>query len=92
MIEHTNLNYTQVFRLIRQNKFLVAGNTILKIYGQLNCSSGIRMKKENRVFFTNETEAKLFYFRPCGHCMKAEYRQWKLSKKQVEKARLNAQL
>ena len=31
------------------------------------------MKKENRVFFRSETEAKQLGFRPCGHCMKLKY-------------------
>nr|WP_317126867.1 Ada metal-binding domain-containing protein [Chryseobacterium bernardetii] len=36
------------------------------------------MKKENRVFFTDESEALQNGYRPCGHCMKESYRQWKL--------------
>jgi len=36
----------------------------------LNCHSGKRMKKENRVFFKNENEAISLGFRPCKNCMK----------------------
>jgi len=43
----------------------------------LNCKSGKRMKKENRVFFSTENEAIKSNFRPCGHCMKTEYKKWK---------------
>ncbi len=56
---------------------IAAGNARLKIFGRLNCSSGKRMKKVNRVFFTSVQEAYEHHFRPCGHCMKAEYKQWK---------------
>jgi methylphosphotriester-DNA--protein-cysteine methyltransferase len=31
------------------------------------------MKKENRVFFRSEREAKQCGFRPCGHCMKLKH-------------------
>ena len=54
-----------------------AGNKVLKIYGRLNCRSGKRMKKKNRVFFQSEDEALALGFRPCGHCMKEEYKKWK---------------
>lgn len=35
------------------------------------------MKKENRVFFQSEKEALHFGFRPCGHCLKEKFKQWK---------------
>lgn len=35
------------------------------------------MKRENRVFFLSENEARQNSFRPCGHCMKTEYQNWK---------------
>jgi len=35
------------------------------------------MKKTNRVFFNSEMEAKAQGFRPCGHCMKVNYKAWK---------------
>jgi len=70
MRKNSDLNGTEIFRLIRESKIRFAGNVKLKIYGRLNCWSGKRMKKENRVFFENETEAIQSGFRPCGHCMK----------------------
>lgn len=78
MIDH--LQVKSLFRLIRAGKIRYAGNKRLKIYGTLHCSSGKRMKKENRVFFTNEKEAARLGFRPCGHCMRASYLQWKVTK------------
>lgn len=55
----------------------MGGNLKLKIYGKLNCKSGKRMKKQNRVFFSSEEEAIEHNFRPCGHCMKSKYKTWK---------------
>ncbi|MGD1841975.1 MAG: Ada metal-binding domain-containing protein [Thermonemataceae bacterium] len=56
---------------------MLAGNKKLKIFGTLQCSSGKRMKSEHRVFFSSVVEAKAYGFRPCGHCMRASYNQWK---------------
>jgi methylphosphotriester-DNA--protein-cysteine methyltransferase len=69
MICHTELNQ-QLFKLIRNHEIQFAGNSKLKIYGRLNCHSGKRMKKENRVFFTSEAEAISLGFRPCKNCMR----------------------
>ena len=63
--------------LIRKREINWAGNQALKIYGTLRCRSGKRMKKENRVFFKSDDEAVRAGFRPCGHCLFAEYRKWK---------------
>jgi methylphosphotriester-DNA--protein-cysteine methyltransferase len=35
------------------------------------------MKMENRVFFASEKEAVDEGYRPCGHCMKEQYKLWK---------------
>ncbi len=37
------------------------------------------MKRENRVFFSSEVEANNQGYRPCGHCMKSEYKKWTYS-------------
>lgn len=63
--------------LIRRGEIVLAGNKRLKIYGRLRCASGKRMRKENRIFFKSEMEAIENGFRPCGHCMKTEFRAWK---------------
>lgn len=39
-----------------------------KIFGRLDCKSGMRMKKENRVFFFNLEDAVLAGYRPCKKC------------------------
>ena len=80
MITHEKLG-TNAFARSRQLKILIekglveiAGNKKLKIYGQLDCSSGKRMKVENRIFFSSEEEAIRLGYRPCGHCMREAYR------------------
>jgi methylphosphotriester-DNA--protein-cysteine methyltransferase len=39
-----------------------------KIFGRLDCSSGMRMKKENRVFFLTLEDAVNEGYRPCMNC------------------------
>jgi methylphosphotriester-DNA--protein-cysteine methyltransferase len=75
MYRHIDLSKQVFIRMIRNNSIQYAGNVRLKIFGHLNCKSGKRMKKENRVFFKTETEAISAGFRPCGHCMPIRYRE-----------------
>lgn len=77
MLQHSQLSDPELRSKIRKQEIRLGGNKKLKIYGLLNCTSGKRMKRENRVFFTDEQEALYHRFRPCGHCMKEEYQQWK---------------
>ena len=39
-----------------------------KIFGRLDCKSGIRMKRENRVFFLAWEDAIAEGYRPCKNC------------------------
>lgn len=78
MIFHSAITDAALRIKIRQGKISVAGNRKLKIYGTLHCKSGKRMKKETRVFFVSEKDAFKNDYRPCGHCMKGKYRQWKI--------------
>jgi len=39
-----------------------------KIFGRLDCTSGMRMKKENRVFFLTWKDAIAEGYRPCKLC------------------------
>lgn len=39
-----------------------------KIFGRLDCKSGMRMKKENRVFFLTWEDAIRACYRPCKNC------------------------
>jgi len=76
MIHHTEV-YENINNLIHNGKVRFAGNSKLKIYGLLSCSSGKRMNINNRVFFESIEEAEQLGYRPCGHCMHKEYMQWK---------------
>jgi methylphosphotriester-DNA--protein-cysteine methyltransferase len=77
MIKHAEISPREFFSLIRDGSIQLAGNRHLKIYGLMNCTSGKRIKKPNRVFFETETEAIRLGFRPCGHCMRERFLQWK---------------
>jgi methylphosphotriester-DNA--protein-cysteine methyltransferase len=77
MIEHSKLTDPQTRSLIRAGVLNFGGNRRLKIYGSLNCRSGKKMHRKNRVFFTSTDEARNLGYRPCGHCMKKEYIIWK---------------
>jgi methylphosphotriester-DNA--protein-cysteine methyltransferase len=77
MYRHIELGKIELLQKIQDHSIQYAGNARLKIFGRLNCKSGKRMKKENRVFFTTEMEAISSGFRPCGHCMHARYRETK---------------
>jgi methylphosphotriester-DNA--protein-cysteine methyltransferase len=80
VIKHSNISNVELRSLIRQGKINFGGNRKLKIYGLLKCKSGKRMKKENRVFFSSVAEALENNYRPCGNCMRVEYRKWKAGK------------
>lgn len=64
-------------RYLRKRIICYGGNMKLKIFGTLHCSSGKRMKKENRVFFQTSSDAIEYGYRPCGNCMKKAYKNWK---------------
>jgi methylphosphotriester-DNA--protein-cysteine methyltransferase len=76
MTKHIYISDRELLTQIRQKEIVFGGNHQLKIYGTLKCRSGRRMKKENRVFFKTAGEAIEKGYRPCGHCMKNEYRTW----------------
>jgi hypothetical protein len=83
MIRHTalgNMVYgrsKKLKQLIDAGEIELAGNVKLKIYGRVKFASGKMLKTENRVFFASATEAVEAGYRPCGHCMKQAYQQWK---------------
>lgn len=77
MILHTEIKDDDLRSQIRNGRVCYAGNSKLKIFGLLQCSSGKRMKRENRVFFSSEQEPRNKNYRPCGHCMKTAYKEWK---------------
>jgi len=80
MTRHNDIDRQELRKEIKNRSIQYAGNSKLKIFGLLSCRSGKRMKNKNRVFFKTETEAIAAGFRPCGHCMRDQYRRWKLTK------------
>ena len=77
MVTHSKINKKALVNLIRADKIRYGGNARLKIYGTLECNSGKRMSRKNRVFFASVDEARKAGFRPCGNCMRLEYLKWK---------------
>ncbi len=83
MIHHIDLGDNAASRkkrvgsLIRSGAITLGGYKKAKIYGLLSCSSGKRMKTENRVFFKDEAEATDAGYRPCGNCLPEKYKRWK---------------
>lgn len=64
----------------------MGGNKKLKIYGRFDCKCALNWIKkgyyvQTRVFFEDEEKAKELGYRPCGVCMKKEYKIWKESSK-----------
>jgi hypothetical protein len=59
----------------------LGGNSRLRIYGRLDCGSAIAALPKGyakvRVFFADRETAEACGYRPCGNCMRAEYRAWK---------------
>lgn len=50
MILHIEINNEDLKKKIKQKEICFGGNLILKSYGTLHCTSGKRMKRENRGF------------------------------------------
>ena len=63
---YTLLRNGEFIQSIHQGKY--AGWKKGKIFGKLDCSSGMRMKKENRVFFATWEDAINEGYRPCKNC------------------------
>ena len=83
MISHSSLgnhpitSSRKLKMLIDSGEIQFGGNIPQKIYGTLQCKSGKRLKKGNRIFFSSKEEAIAAGYRPCGNCMKADYIKWK---------------
>ena len=77
MIKHKAITAVILRSRIRKKEIILAGNRKLKIYGLLSCPAGKRMHKENRLFFETKKNALENDYRPCGHCMKEKYKNWK---------------
>jgi len=77
MLRHQDISDDALKMQIKNRLVLFGGNMPQKIYGKLNCTAGTRMNRKNRVFFESETEAIQLGFRPCGHCLRIQYKKWK---------------
>jgi len=62
----------------------LGGNSKFKIYGRLDCFSALSTIKrfpgsyeKSRVFFADEKTALAAGYRPCGNCMREQYREYK---------------
>ncbi len=73
MLQHSDLTDVALRAMIRNKEVTLAGNSKAMIYGKLNCRSGKKLLRQNRVFFTDEAEALRNNYRPCGHCMRTGY-------------------
>jgi methylphosphotriester-DNA--protein-cysteine methyltransferase len=77
MILHEAVTHQVLWLKIKNKEIVLGGNQSLKIYGTLVCKSGKRLKRNNRVFFESKQEALDLGYRPCGHCLKNDYKIWK---------------
>jgi methylphosphotriester-DNA--protein-cysteine methyltransferase len=77
MLYHHHLSPARVRSLIRRREIVFGGNRKLKIAGNLHCGAGKRMKTLHRVFFSSMEEAIAEGYRPCGRCMREQYKLWK---------------
>jgi metal binding Ada-like protein len=61
----------------------LGGHTGTGVYGRLDCPVALsliargRNRADLRVFFADEETAIAAGFRPCGACMREEYRRWR---------------
>ena len=67
----------------------LGGNGQMKIYGKLNCSSAMRAVaagntyQKHRVFFVDEATAIAAGYRPCGNCLREQYKTWRTNQPQI---------
>ena len=58
----------------------LGGNRSARIYGRLNCGTAVAALSkgyaQHRVFFADEAVAIAAGYRPCGNCLRAQYRKW----------------
>ncbi len=59
----------------------LGGHRRSRIYGRLDCPAALSALRrggyaEHRVFFADEPTAVAAGYRPCGRCLREEYRAW----------------
>lgn len=62
------------------------GHRKTKVYGRMDCSAALRAIAKggyvaHRVFFADEQTAIAAGYRPCGVCIREEYKKWKSQNK-----------
>ena len=63
----------------------LGGHRRTRVYGRLDCPVALSLiargfdVRRHRVFFADEATAVAAGYRPCGACMREEYRRWKAS-------------
>ena len=77
MILHSEISDVDLRIKLKNRTILFGGNINAKIYGTISCAQGKRLKKDDRVFFRSKKEAQKENYRPCGNCLRNEYRKWK---------------
>ena len=68
-----------------EEKGTLGGNRETGVYGKMDCSAALRALNmdsrdhyiKNRVFFKDEATALAAGFRPCGRCLREQYKQYK---------------
>jgi methylphosphotriester-DNA--protein-cysteine methyltransferase len=61
----------------------LGGHSKQKVYGRLDCPVALslirrgKFKTEYRVFFADADTARACGYRPCGACLRDEYKAWK---------------
>jgi methylphosphotriester-DNA--protein-cysteine methyltransferase len=64
----------------------LGGHRRTRVYGRLDCPVALSLiargsdVRKHRVFFADEETAIAAGYRPCGACLRAEYRRWKASR------------
>ncbi len=64
----------------------LGGHSGTRVYGRLDCPVALSLirrgfdVRRTRVFFADEETAVAAGFRPCGACMREEYRRWRSSR------------
>jgi methylphosphotriester-DNA--protein-cysteine methyltransferase len=61
----------------------LGGHARTKVYGRLDCPVALSLLRRGfepkyRVFFADEETAIAAGYRPCGACMRARYRKWRI--------------
>src|SRR5512140_1253649 len=72
--------YTKLYKIWKHGQIvesrypgMYAGITTMKIFGRLSCKSGMRARKDHRIFFHFWEDAIEAGYRPCKNCKPEEF-------------------